>query len=366
MKFTIQREDLLKPLQQVIGAVERRQTVPILANVLLRVDPTGLFLTATDLEIELVANSGINADIPGETTLPGRKLLDICRALPEKSRIEIEAKDEKAQLKSGRSRFSLACLPAGNFPALEELPDSKTLTIAQVEIKALLERTAFAMAQQDVRYYLNGLLLEIDEGYLRTVATDGHRLSLSDILMETGWSQLQQVIIPRKGVMELERLLESNAEEARIRVSTNHIVVDLPNLRFTSKLIDGRFPDYQRVIPQPGPNTLTVERDDFRQALTRASILSNEKYRGIRLIFNGSALKIQAHNPEQEEAEEELEVSYEGAEMEIGFNVNYLLDVLAVMSSQMIELQLNDASSSAVIRAPDEEHTEYVVMPMRL
>lgn len=366
MKFTVPRETLLKPLQQIIGAVERRQTIPSLGNILVRNESGGLSLTATDLEIELVAYSDVQPEEPSEITLPARKLLDICRALPESAELKFATDGENGVLRSGRSRFKLSTLPAKDFPTLEDVQATQSFTVPQSELKVLFERTAFAMAQQDVRYYLNGLMLEVGKDMLRVVATDGHRLALCEHPNVGGDGEAQQIIIPRKGVTELQRLLADNDEDAKVEFGANHIRVQLPGLRFTSKLIDGRFPDYNRVLPKDDDKTLRTDKETLRQALTRASILSNEKYRGIRLSVADNTLKIQAHNPEQEEAEEELAVEFDGEPLEIGFNVTYLLDVLGAIEGDVVEMLLKDGNSSSLVRAPGSEESRYVVMPMRL
>jgi DNA polymerase-3 subunit beta len=366
MKIKTQRETILRPLQQVIGAVERRQTLPALANVLIRAEGERVSLTTTDLEIELVAKLAIPVEAGGEITVPARKLMDICRALPEGAELALQNDGERAIVRSGRSRFTLATLPASEFPTVDDISVSRELSLSQAALKSLIERTSFAMANQDVRYYLNGLMLELGADGLKAVATDGHRLSLAQMDVWDQGDHTQQVIVPRKGVQELGRLLEATDEQAKVAVGTSHVRVELPDLRFTSKLIDGRFPDYGRVVPKGGDKTLSVERETLRQALVRASILSNEKYRGIRLMMAEGLLRIQAHNPEQEEAEEELEVVFPAAEMEIGFNVNYLLDVLGTIQGDQVELTFRDGNSSALIRDPEDSQTLYVVMPMRL
>ncbi len=366
MRFTTQRETLLKPLQKVIGAVERRQTKPILGNVLLKTGDGGLTVTATDLELELVAQIDLEVEEGGVTTVPARKLFDICRALPEAAVLDFYTEGERATVRSSRSRFSLACLPAEEFPAVEALAVKQSLELEQAELKTLLEHTAFAMAHQDVRYYLNGLLLELTRQGIKAVATDGHRLALYEIPKSLSAVVEQQVIVPRKGVLELQRLLEHEPSTVTLRLSPNHIQVSLPGLRFTSKLIDGRFPDYNRVIPQGGDKVMAVDSGLFRQALTRTAILSNEKYRGIRLSLQDRRMQLQAHNPEQEEAEEVIEVGYEGPPVEIGFNVNYLLDVLSVLNGDRVELRLKDSNSSVLVTAPNVPQARYVVMPMRL
>ncbi len=366
MKFTIQRETLLKPLQQVVGVVERRQTLPILGNVLLNTTKKSLKLTATDLEVELQAHATVTITETGDITLPARKLLDICRTLPEAADIDISIKNERAQIRSGKSRFTLATMPADEFPVVEKIKSGRKLAVAQNDLRALIDRTAFSMAQQDVRYYLNGLMLEADNGTLRGVATDGHRLALCEFSLDTGDTTEQQVIVPRKGVQELHRLLEDDDAEVQVEIGSNHIRITTSALRFTSKLIDGRFPDYHRVIPKGADKSLVINREMLRQALTRTSILSNEKYRGIRLDISKNNLKIQAHNPEQEEAVEEIEVAFEHEPLLIGFNVTYLLDVLGAIQSPEVEVLLSDANSSALIHAPGMNECRYVVMPMRL
>ncbi len=366
MKFSTSRESLLKPLQAVIGVVERRQTMPVLANVLLIADNNKLSITATDLEVELVASSPVDSiDIPGEITLPGRKLLDICKALPESAEIKLSLKGDRVTIQSGRSKFVLSSLPAAEFPVVEDVNAERVLTVSQAAFSRLLEKTHFSMAQQDVRYYLNGLLLETGGGRLRAVATDGHRLALSDIELDGADGASAQVIVPRKGVLELQRLL-SGEGEVEIALGSNHIRVEVGDIRFTSKLIDGRFPDYDRVIPATSAKAVTASKDALRHALQRAAILSNEKYRGVRLEFKKNNIRIQANNPDQEEAEDEVEVEYSGEEMEIGFNVNYLLDALAAVEEENVEIGLVDPSSSCVVRSPNDDKSLYVVMPMRL
>ena len=366
MKFKIQREAFLKPLQQIIGVVERRQTLPVLGNILVQASKQGLTLTATDLEVELVAQVGLDIAEPGETTLPARKLLDICRTLPEEAWLEILVDQDRATLRSGKSRFTLATLPASDFPVIEELKSVQAFKLPQRDLKELIERTHFSMAQQDVRYYLNGLMLELDKKGIRSVATDGHRLAMCEMSAKTGVSDSQQVIVPRKGVQELLRLLEGDDTDVEIQLGSNHIRVSTPQIRFTSKLIDGRFPDYNRVMPKGGDKQIQADRGYLRQALARTSILSNEKYRGIRLNLEVNILKIQAHNPEQEEAEEELEIQYGGDPLEIGFNVTYLLDALGALPGDDVRILLSDANSSCLIEDGARGHCKYVVMPMRL
>jgi DNA polymerase-3 subunit beta len=365
MKFTAAREALLKPLQAVIGVVERRQTMPILANVLLVAKDGQLAVTATDLEVELVANAEVEVEGAGEVTVPGRKLLDICRALPEEAGVAIALSGEKLGIKSGRSKFTLTTLPAADFPTVEDINAGQTLGLPQATLGKLLDKTHFSMAQQDVRYYLNGLLVETDGQHLRAVATDGHRLALSQVQLDGKKMPEQQVIVPRKGVLELQRLLGAEGE-VDLQLGSNHVRIELEGIRFTSKLIDGRFPEYDRVIPQDTSNQLVADRETLKGALQRTAILSNEKYRGIRLIIRDNGVVLQAHNPEQEEAEEEIEVQYKGDDIEIGFNVNYLLDALGVIESEDVSLSVVDSNSSCLLREPGNDDCKYVVMPMRL
>jgi DNA polymerase-3 subunit beta len=365
MKLTAEREKLLAPLQAVIGVVERRQTMPVLANVLLSVEGGRLSITATDLEVELVSGTDVSVLQPGDITVPGRKLLEILRALPERSSVSLAGEGEKMVIKAGRSRFSLSTLPASEFPVIEDINAQQSVQIPRADLLRLLEKTHFSMAQQDVRYYLNGMLLEMDGQVLRAVATDGHRLAMCEGTLVAKAKASQQVIVPRKGVLELQRILNSDGI-AELAIGTNHVRAQVGDVRFTSKLIDGRFPEYSRVIPAAPAAAIKADRDVLRQALQRTAILSNEKYRGIRITVKRNVVTVQAHNPEQEEAEEDIEVSYEGNDLEVGFNVNYLLDALAAIDGAEVELGLTDSNSSCLIRSPGAGSARYVVMPMRL
>ncbi len=365
MKFTAAREALLKPLQAVIGVVERRQTMPILSNILIVAKGDQLAVTATDLEVELVAQTEIEGESDGEITVSGRKLLDICRALPEGAEVSVSLSGEKLCVRAGRSKFNLVTLPAAEFPVVEDIKAGQTITVSQSALGRLIEKTHFSMAQQDVRYYLNGMLLETVGNHLRAVATDGHRLALCQAVLEANNLEEQQVIVPRKGVLELQRLMSGDGD-LNIELGSNHIRIQLDGIRFTSKLIDGRFPEYDRVIPKESSNELKADRTEFKGALQRTAILSNEKYRGIRLVIRDSGVVLQAHNPEQEEAEEELAVEYAGEDIEIGFNVNYLLDALAAVEGDDVTLSVQDSNSSCLIREPGNEDCTFVVMPMRL
>jgi len=362
----ILKEDLLRPLQQVSGVVERRQTLPILSNVLVEIGQGRIAFTATDLEVELHATRAIDTDAVGTITLPARKLMDICRNLPDGAKITLEVKEDRVMLRSGRSRFTLATLPAEDFPKVDELGSAHSLQLPQNLLRHMIDSTHFAMAQQDVRYYLNGLMMEITSGKLRAVATDGHRLALCDVAVDATFEEMTQVIIPRKGISELLRLLEDSDEPVTLELGANHIRTVLADMTFTSKLIDGRFPDYDRVIPQLAPARITADTNTLRQALTRTSILSNEKYRGVRFQLETGNLRMFAHNPEQEEAEEEVSVEYQGSPLEIGFNANYIIDALNAVATDQVELSIVDANSSCLITPHEQQDRRYVVMPMRL
>lgn len=365
MKLTATRDQILGPLQSVIGVVERRQTMPILSNVLLTVRNNRLSVTGTDLEVELVASTDVQVQQAGDVTVPGRKLLDICRALPEGTQLTMITEADRVTVRGGRSRFTLSSLPAAEFPVVEEIQPQATLSVGRADFRRLIDKTHFSMAQQDVRYYLNGMLLEAEGQTLRAVATDGHRLALCEIPLAAPVKSKQQVIVPRKGVLELQRCLDTEGA-LDLAIGTNHVRAQIGDIRFTSKLIDGRFPEYSRVIPNQPPRIIEADREALRQALHRTAILSNEKYRGIRLQAKGSVLTLQAHNPEQEEAEDQVEVQYGGDEIEIGFNVTYLLDALSAIDTERVQIGLNDANSSCLITGLGVSSTRYVVMPMRL
>jgi DNA polymerase III subunit beta len=366
MRFSLQREVLLKPLTQVVNVVERRQTLPVLANLLARVEGDQLSLTGTDLEVEMVARTRVEDAQAGEITIPARKLFEIVRALPDGSKVTISHTTDKVTVQAGRSRFTLASLPANDFPSLDEVDATERVTVGEASLKELIERTAFAMAQQDVRYYLNGLLFDLRDKALRCVATDGHRLALCEAVLEETVQTKRQIIVPRKGVLELQRLLEGGDRQLELEMGRGHIRVKRDDVTFTSKLIDGRFPDYEAVIPIGADREVKIDREAFRASLQRAAILSNEKYRGVRIEVSPGQLKINAHNPEQEEAQEEIEADTKVDSLTIGFNVNYLLDALAALRDEHVVLQLRDSNSSALVREASSEKCRHVVMPLRL
>jgi DNA polymerase-3 subunit beta len=325
-----------------------------------------LSLTGTDLEVEMVARTAVEDAKDGETTIPARKLFEIVRALPDGSRITVSQSDDKITLQAGRSRFTLAALSANEFPAIEDIELVERIRVPEAALKELIERTAFAMAQQDVRYYLNGLLLDLRENALRCVATDGHRLAMCEVPLATGAQSRKQIIVPRKGVMELQRLLEGGDREVELEVGRNHLRVRREDVTFTSKLIDGRFPDYDAVIPIGADKEVRVDREALRAALQRAAILSNEKYRGVKVEVSPGQLLLVAHNPEQEEAQEEVEADTKVDGLAVGFNVTYLLDALGALREETVLIALRDANSSALLREAGNDRCRHVVMPLRL
>lgn len=366
MRFSTQRETLLKPMQQVVGVVERRQTLPVLANLLVQVKSGRVALTGTDLEVEMRASAAVDASAEGDITIPARKWFDIVRALPDGVKVDLQVKGDRVVMSAGRSRYTLASLPADEFPTTDEIEVVERVSLPEGALRRLMERTSFAMANQDVRYYLNGLLLDLRGTGLRCVATDGHRMAMSETTLATPVKGSRQLIIPRKGVTELLGLLEGGDAELVVEFAANHIRVRRGDVVFTSKLIDGRFPDYEAVVPLGADKLVQLDRDVARNALQRAAILSNEKYRGVRLEVSPNCLKVIAHNPEQEEAIEEIEAETTVSDIAIGFNVSYLLDALGSLDGERVQLQLRDAQSSCLVTGAVDQNTRHVVMPLRL
>lgn len=365
MRFSLQREVLLKSLSQVVNVIERRQTLPVLSNLLVQVEDNHILLTGTDLEVEMVARCEAQEAENGETTIPARKFFDIVRALPDGSKVRVEQTGDKVEVRAGKSRFSLMSLPAKDFPAIEEMDTTEQIQLAEASLKELIERTAFSMAQQDVRYYLNGLLFDFREQDLRCVATDGHRLALCETTLEHAGPK-RKIIVPRKGVHELQRLLEGGERSVSLEIGRSHIRVKRDDVTFTSKLIDGNFPDYEAVIPIGADKKITVDREALRAALDRAKILSNEKYRGVRVEISPNLLKVQSNNPEQEEAQDEVEAETYVDGLAIGFNVNYLLDALGALRDEKVVISMRDANSSALVQEASNNRSRHVVMPLRL
>jgi len=368
MKFSIRREHLLEPLQLVSGVVERRQTLPVLSNLLTVIESGKLSLTGSDQEVELSAVTGsISDEESGEITLPAKKLMDICRSLPGEASLQIDLKDNWISIKSGRYKSQLATLPAVDFPKVEMEEVGLKASLPGDTVASLLDRTGFAMAQQDVRYFFNGMLVEVENGTLRTVATNGQRLATSSVECETDASSVNQYVVPRKGVQELLRLAKEAGEATvDLHFSTNHLRAMKDGASLITKLIDGSYPDYTRAIPTGGDKVLVVDRKELREALGRIAVLSNEVYRNVKLSLSNGKVQLNANNPQQEEAEEFVNVDYEGDPLEIGFNVSYLIDVLSKMTGERVEICLSDANSAALLTDPDDQVSKYVVSPMML
>ena len=362
------RDAILKPLTTVAGIVERRHTLPILANVLLRKEGDEVSFLATDVEIQIRTTAALGAgNDEGATTVSARKLIDILRALPEGPEVSITVANRKATIQSGKSRFALQTLGAEEFPtvAVNEL-FSASFSLPQKQLKHLFQMVHFAMAQQDIRYYLNGLLLVTDGGVVRVVATDGHRLAYCQADVDGEALARNEVIIPRKTVLELQRLLADSDEPVLIDVAANQVRFRFGDVEMISKLVEGKFPDYQRVIPSGYRKKTTIARDVLASALGRASILTSDKFRGVRLSLAPGLLRIQTSNAEQEEALEELEVDYDAEPLDIGFNVGYLQDVLGNLKTESVSVEFGDANTSALLTVPGDESFRYVVMPMRI
>lgn len=371
IQFSLAREQLLKPLQLVSGVVEKRQTLPILWNVLLQVEGNLLSMTGTDLEVELVGKVELTEpSVEGAITVPAKKFLDIVRSLPEDSVIRVQQAEDRVQVVCGKSKFTLSSMPANDFPNVEQDKQADNVVLPQSVLGQLIDATAFAMAQQDVRYYLNGMLLELKQNHARTVATDGHRLAMSTRHVDgLSIDDRKQVIVPRKGILELNRLLEGDDATVELSIGSSHLRAVTESFVFTTKLVDGKFPDYDRVVPRGGDKEVVGDRQMLKAIFSRAAILSNEKYRGVRIALSEGNMIVKANNPEQEEAEVEVDIDYTGPGLEVGFNVSYLLDVLNVIKGEQIRIVMSDANnaiSSSLITDFDDDSSQYVVMPMRL
>lgn len=368
MEFLVRREHLLPVMSRGAGVVERRHTLPILGNLLLTAEKDRLSVVSTDLEIEVRAECTATVTAEGQITVPARKLLDIVRNLPDGSELQFRVKGERCSVMSGRGRYVLGTLPASDFPLMQADSEGAIFRVEEGSLRVLLEKTCFAMAQQDVRYYLNGLLLEFENGVIRGVATDGHRLARYDLRKEelNVEGERLAVIVPYKAVMELRRQLGMSDAGVEIRVGERTVRFIVGDVVTTSKLIDGRFPDYDRVIAAHHGRTAILDREQLRGALVRTAVLSNEKFRGVRMEFESGVLRLQAHNPEQEQAEEEVDARLEGEPVALGFNVSYLSDVLGAVAAEEVEISFEDANSSSVWRGVGATEETFVVMPMRL
>jgi len=368
------QDKLLAALQSVAGIIERRNTLPVLANVLIRKSGDTAQLTGSDLEIQIRTTAELGGDA-GEfaTTVGARKLIDILRTLPADQTVSLESKDSKLILRGGKSKFTLQTLPAEDFPLVQEAPNfGPAFQIPQKTLKRLLDQVAFAMAVHDIRYYLNGILFVAEGKRLSLVATDGHRLAFAAATLDVDVPK-QEVILPRKTVVELQRLLsDASAPEGEtplaieMRFAANQARFTFGAMEFVTKLVEGKFPDYNRVIPKGHQNSVTLGRAPLLASLQRTAILTSEKFKGVRLAFETSTLRIASSNAEQEEAVDELDIEYSGEPVEVGFNVTYLIDALANMNTEMVHIDLQDANSSALITIPDDPDFKYVVMPMRI
>lgn len=367
MQFTINREQLLKPLQQVCAVLSSRPTLPIISNLLLEVRGDRILMTGTDLEVELTTEAQLAqaVDFEEKFTIPAKKFLDICKSLPENSEISVQFEEDRALIRANRSKFNLSTMPANDYPNLMDWKVEVDFTLEQATLARLIDAAQFSMANNDARYFLNGMKFETEGNLLRTVATDGHRLAVCTMPLNQEL-QTHSVIVPRKAVLELSRLVSASNDAVRLEIGTGNLRATMNGIVFTTKLIDGRFPDYRRVLPRNADRILEADADTLKRALVRAAILSNEKFRGVRLALGDNSMKITANNPEQEEAEEMIDVSYQSPAMEVGFNVSYLLDVLNTLKCQRVRISLVDASSSCLIEDCDNNTAEYVIMPMRL
>lgn len=366
MEFIVNREILLPTLGRVTGIVERRQTLPILGNLHLVAKSDRVTITGTDMEVEIKTDLFVETQHQGETTVPARKLIDICRSLGEGADVRLRINDERCVVTSGRGRFTLGVLPAVDFPFMDTVQNAIQFTISESILKRLLEKTAFAMAQNDVRYYLNGLFIDFDTTSLTAVATDGHRLAKFRSETAVGLNESRQLIVPNKTILELRRQLGNSDESATISLGEKFIQVSVGHMTMTSKIVDGRYPDYDRVIPREPGKMALLNKDDLKRALSRTAILSNEKYRGVQLTFAEGTLKLLAHNPEQDEAVEEIELDYSDSQTSIGFNVSYLIDVLGAIDTTKVQVLFNDGNTSSVWRGEGANEETYVVMPMRI
>lgn len=367
MKFTANRDKLVEPLQLACGVVERRQTAPILSNLLLKAEGNQLVMTGSDEEVELTATiEDIGMEAPGETTVPARKLMDICRSLPDGAEMTASLDGSRVQVDSGRFSSHLATLPSGEFPSIDTGAADVSIPLDADDLKKLLQRTGFAMAQQDVRYFFNGVLLEVEGQTVRFVATNGQRLATSYVEVANDLGN-HQFIIPRKAVNELSRVLGGvDSGEVDLEFTASHMKLEVPGVRLVTKLIDATYPDYSRAIPEGGDKVVLADRQFLKEALSRTAILSNELYRNVRLMVMSGKLDMHANNPQQEEAEESLAVEYDGESMEIGFNVSYLIEALSAMSGSQVRMTLSDATSACLLEDVDEAETLFVISPMML
>ncbi len=366
MIISADRSELYRAISTISGVVEKRQTLPILNNVILRATDNKLTITATDLEIQISTKCDLYDASDVEFTVPARKFYDICRTLAEGSRVDISVNNERVTINSGKSKFILSTLPASDYPAIEDVSPLCSFSVNSNDLHKVISKTAFSMAQQDVRYYLNGMLFELNSEFLRCVATDGHRLAMSDTKIKSYSGDNKQIIIPRKAIVELGRILSRDVDLTDIYISEGFVKFVLDDTVFITKIIDGKYPDYQRVIPQNLGISVQLDKQIFKNSLVRTAILSSDKYKGVKITFENGTLKLQAHNPEQEQAEEILDVNYNDEPVNIGFNVNYILDVINIIESEKMNFKFSENRKSALLQDINNPDNVYVVMPMRL
>jgi len=366
MNFIIDRDHLLTPLQHIVNVIEKRQTMPILANILLVIQDNQLVLTGTDLEIQIIVRINLESKTDGAITVPARKLLDICRLLPADAKIKFSLQDDKLKINSLRSRFSLSTLPAEDYPEFVEDDFDYQFKMQASRFKKALDKTIFCMANQDVRYYLNGLMMNITNAQLKVVASDGHRLAVYEDTIEHETGYETRIIIPRKGILELSRLLDDPETDLTIQFSENNIRICIKNLIFSAKLIDAKYPDFSKVFHQSFFPQIEIQKQVLRDALTRVSVLANEKFKGIAFDINPDSLRISTHNPDHEEAEEELLIDYQGEDISIAFNAQYFVDAVSNLDSELAYITIAENSSSCFIEDPNDPRFKFIVMPMMM
>ena len=365
MDFYILKEEIVKSLNLTLGVVEKRQTLPILSNVLIEVDESSLKLTATDLESEISTTSTIsNFKSGGKTTAPARKLSDLCRLLPDMAEIHFFLDGDNLKIESGSGKYNLSTLPSDDFPVFEFEDSQGQINISSENLKTIIMKTSFAMGNQDWRHYLNGLFISIDDKNITSVATDAHRLALASSTLNEASMETTDGIVPRKSINEIGKLVGDNSENVLIKISQSSILVEAAGTKFVSKLIEGKFPDYEQVIPTGESSLLVIDRKNFSDSLSRVSVLSSEKYKGVRIITKKNSLNISANNPEKEQGEEVVACEYSGEEIDIAFNVNYLQEILSTIDSEKIEINFFGSEKSCLITDPNSENLKYVVMPL--
>jgi DNA polymerase-3 subunit beta len=365
MDFYITKEEVVKSLNLTLGVVEKRQTLPILSNVLLEVDESSLKLTATDLESEISTTSTIsNFKSGGKTTAPARKLSDLCRLMSDLAEIHFFLDGDNLKIETESGKYNLSTLPSEDFPVFETEDTQSQINISSQNLKNLITKTSFAMGNQDWRHYLNGLYMMIDDKVITTVATDAHRLAMATSSLNEASSESTSGIVPRKSINEIGKLVGDESENVVIQLGQTSIAANVSGTTFVSKLIEGKFPDYEQVIPSGESSLLVVDRKNFSESLSRVSVLSSEKYKGVRIITKKNSLNISANNPEKEQGEENLPCEYQGEEIDIAFNVNYLQEILSTIDSEKIEINFFGSEKSCLITDPNSENLKYVVMPL--